>query len=444
MEPPPGREDGHHRGPEPVLVGLRVLDLTDEFGVAGPRLLAALGAQVLRPELPEGDDLRVRRPRSESGEGGGTSLAHLVYNAGKESIVVDWRTEEGTQELLELMAGSDITICSPGRTITRRLGLDPATFAAEHPETALVLLDPFPAGSPFRDDSCEDLLLSATSGFAWLCGDAAGSPEHPKGQMASTYGAIAASLAGLLGLTARHLHGRSGWYQLSGQEAMAFSTAQTGDVNELTWLDHLPGRLSWSDNPHGGLFRCADGRWVNVITIGGRSDQLIIWLQEEKIGHGFAAVEWLDYDHFFAHLDEISDAVAELCSRHTAADMVTLGQGRMLMVMPLLTAEELLVDPQLAAREVFVPVTDSPLPLRLPRAPIVFSRGRLPAPERGTRRRPTRCRHGQAMEGLGLGPCRPPAAPLEGGRVPSPSPQRPARRRLQLDARRPLGDADPR
>ena len=44
------------------LSGVRVIDLTDERGIYGAKLLADLGADVVRPEPPEGDPLRQRGP----------------------------------------------------------------------------------------------------------------------------------------------------------------------------------------------------------------------------------------------------------------------------------------------------------------------------------------------------------------------------------------------
>ena len=190
MAPPPGRGDEQDPGAEPILAGLRVLDLTDEFGVAGPRLLAALGAEVLRPELPGGDDLRVRRPSwSPEGEAGRASPTWCTTPASRASWSTGDRGGRPGDPRPDRRAATSRSARRGGRSCGR-LGIDPAAFAGEHPETALVLLDPFPAGSPFRTATGEDLLLSATGGFAWLCGDADGRPEHPKGEMAPTYAAV--------------------------------------------------------------------------------------------------------------------------------------------------------------------------------------------------------------------------------------------------------------
>src|SRR6201999_3293911 len=98
----------------------------------------------LRPEPTGGDPLRA--PAAWEGAEGerATSLAHLVWNAGKQSVIVDWLTDDGRQTLVDLIEASDITICSPGRRRLAELGLDADTFAAGHPDTTLVVLDPFP------------------------------------------------------------------------------------------------------------------------------------------------------------------------------------------------------------------------------------------------------------------------------------------------------------
>ena len=61
-----------------ALAGIRVIDLTDERGIYGTKLLADLGAQVIRPEGVEGDPLRKRGPFMQ-GDGGQISLWHSFF-----------------------------------------------------------------------------------------------------------------------------------------------------------------------------------------------------------------------------------------------------------------------------------------------------------------------------------------------------------------------------
>ena len=364
------RESGHQTSP---LDRLRVLDITDESGALAGRLLAALGATVVRVDRPGDaqDDVDIDS----------LSAADLTFSAGKQSVLLDQAVDEDRSRLRQLIAGSDITLCSPGRPIMDQLGISVETFADEHPDVTLVLLDPFPPDSPFKGETATDLLLSAAGGLAWLCGAAEGRPEHPKGLMSQSYAAISASLAGLLGVNARALHGRAGWFEVTGQEAVAFATAQTGDINELVWYDRIPGRASWTENPRGGVFQCADGRWVSVVFFGARFQQVIAWFQEEHLGKTYHDPAWLDYSYYFERIPQLAETMAELCTRYTADEVVQTGQSRLIMVTPVLGATDLLSDPQLVARDMFVSVEGSPTPVVLPRAPLVFSRSLLPAPK---------------------------------------------------------------
>ncbi|WP_134323836.1 CaiB/BaiF CoA-transferase family protein [Cumulibacter soli] len=354
------------------LAGLRVLELSDSAGALGGRFLAALGATVLR----------VDRPNSDRGAEPGTcrEARDLTLHVGKQSVEIDTSSADGRRELTALITGSDLVICSPGRPIMDQLGISIEAFAEEHPDVALVLLDPFPPDSPFNGETATDLLLSAAGGLAWLCGGAEGRPEQPKELLSQSYAAISASLAGLLGVNARALQGRAGWFEVTAQEAVAFASAQTGDVNHLTWHDRIPSRPSWAENPRGGVFQCADGRWVSVVFFGARYKQVIAWFQQERLGETYHDPAWLDYEYYFERIQQLAETMAELCTRYTADEVVQSGQSRLIMVTPVLGATDLLSDPQLLARNMFSAVPDSPSPVVVPRAPLVFSHATLPRP----------------------------------------------------------------
>ena len=101
-----------------LLAGLRVVEMADEKGELCGRLLADLGAEVIRIEPPEGSISRTLPPFSEDGA---TSLYFATRNAGKRSAVVDLASEAGRERLHGLLASADILIEStqPG-TLARR------------------------------------------------------------------------------------------------------------------------------------------------------------------------------------------------------------------------------------------------------------------------------------------------------------------------------------
>src|SRR3970040_2833126 len=99
-EPPPVRLP-HPNGP---LAGYCVLDFADEKGQLCTRLLAELGADVIKVEPREGDPTRHNGPFFRGEAGPNTSLYWWAMNAGKRSVTCELRLEPGG-ELARKMAG---------------------------------------------------------------------------------------------------------------------------------------------------------------------------------------------------------------------------------------------------------------------------------------------------------------------------------------------------
>src|SRR5262245_47996600 len=103
-----------------ALSGLRVVDFTTT--IAGPhctRLLADLGAEVIKIESPEGDMMRSRPPLRN-----GASSSFGQLNAGKKSVVLDLKNAEGIRQARQLAAAADILVENYRPGVMRRLGLD--------------------------------------------------------------------------------------------------------------------------------------------------------------------------------------------------------------------------------------------------------------------------------------------------------------------------------
>src|SRR5206468_9591411 len=89
-----------------ALDGLRVLDFTTT--IAGPhctRMLADLGAEVIKIEAPEGDMMRARPPLRN---GASTSFGQL--NAGKKSVALDLKSPEAVEAARRLVATADVLV----------------------------------------------------------------------------------------------------------------------------------------------------------------------------------------------------------------------------------------------------------------------------------------------------------------------------------------------
>jgi crotonobetainyl-CoA:carnitine CoA-transferase CaiB-like acyl-CoA transferase len=133
--------------PDSALDGLRIVDLSQ--GIAGPyctKLLADLGADVVKIEPPDGDQWRkVDDVRGES------RVFHAV-NRGKRGAVIDLRTDEGRRDLLDLVRGADVVVHSFAPGVAERIGAGPAELMAANPRLVYCSLSAFGPDGPRGTD----------------------------------------------------------------------------------------------------------------------------------------------------------------------------------------------------------------------------------------------------------------------------------------------------
>ena len=96
-----------------ALADIRVLDLTTNYSAYAGRLLADLGADVVRVEPLGGSPVRTLAPLQRVPGGEMFSFAHAFLNSGKRSIALDLASEEGRAHLVELAVESDVVIETP-------------------------------------------------------------------------------------------------------------------------------------------------------------------------------------------------------------------------------------------------------------------------------------------------------------------------------------------
>jgi CoA:oxalate CoA-transferase len=144
-----------------ILSGVRVLDFTTI--VSGPyctRLLADLGAEVIKIEPPEGDFIRTQPPIRA---GKSAYFAHL--NCGKKSIAMDLRQAGAIEVVQQLAAKSDVVVENSRPGVMRRLGLDYATLARLNPALVYCAISGFGQSGPWATRSAYAPMLHAASGF---------------------------------------------------------------------------------------------------------------------------------------------------------------------------------------------------------------------------------------------------------------------------------------
>lgn len=144
-----------------AFTGLKVLDFTTT--IAGPycaRLLADLGADVIKIEAPEGDLMRSRPPLRK---GASTSFGQL--NAGKRGVVLDLKRPEAVAAARRLITGADVVVENYRPGVMKRLGLDYASVAPDAPRLIFCSISGYGQTGPSADKPAYAPVVHATSGY---------------------------------------------------------------------------------------------------------------------------------------------------------------------------------------------------------------------------------------------------------------------------------------
>ncbi|BCW35931.1 CoA transferase [Arthrobacter sp. StoSoilA2] len=146
-----------------VLNGLKVIDLsTIVFGPYCTQMLADMGADVIKVESPDGDFFRQSGKSKESEDMG---PIHMTLNRGKRSVVIDLKSAEGKQTLIDLIRSADVFIHNIRGSAIQRLGFDYESVALHAPDIIYVHCVGYGSAGPYADYPAYDDTIQAASGF---------------------------------------------------------------------------------------------------------------------------------------------------------------------------------------------------------------------------------------------------------------------------------------
>jgi crotonobetainyl-CoA:carnitine CoA-transferase CaiB-like acyl-CoA transferase len=186
-----------------ALDGLRVIDLSTHL--SGPycsMLLGDLGADVIKIERPEGDDMR-QVPPFVNGE----SAPFMLFNRNKRGVVLDLKTAAGREACLDLAATADVFLENFRPGVAQRLGLEYATLAHRNPRLVYCSISGFGQTGPYRDRGGFDLIAQAMSGLMSITGEETGQPLRIPVPISDLCAGMFAAFAILAALQARERTG---------------------------------------------------------------------------------------------------------------------------------------------------------------------------------------------------------------------------------------------
>ena len=343
-----------------ALEGVKVLELCSL--VAGPfctKLLADMGADVVKTETPDGgDEARRRGPFHNSHQGIDTSLLFTYVNSNKRGITLNLDTPKGREILLELVKRVDLLVEDLPSGEMDRLGLSASSLHQANPGLLLTSISPFGRSGPYRDYKAYYLNTYHSGGDGYLLpGGWLADKLYPErepikaggylGEYQAVFSAAIASMAAFLG---RAMDGQGGHIDVSKQESLINLNA--ADFCRYPDAGYMESRY----NRHltlyiGGQYGCKDGFWQLVIQ-GQRQWEAMItvmgsppWASEEKYATHASCV---------THRAEVDEKIEEWAMGHTREEIFHALQREGCAAGPVYSTDEVLQDRQLEYREFFV------------------------------------------------------------------------------------------
>jgi len=356
---------------EGVLSGYRILDLTDKKGMFCSRLLADMGAEVVKVEKVGGDS--------------SISAFFEANNLGKRSVTLDLEVEPGREIFKTLVKTADVVVESYRPGYLGTLGLDYDELGEINPWVIMASITDFGQNGPYRDYKSDDLVASALGGQMYVCGESQLPPLKPFGHQAYYSACLFAAIGIMLALWNRHSAVRGQHIDISIQQCVAAT------------LDHVlvrylyegavaerQGSLHWNNAFR--VFPCRDG--YILLSLFRQWETLVEWLADEGMAEDLTDEKWLDRDKRLEQLDHIIEVLERWTGSHSVAELVEKGQAMRFPWAGVSSIPELMENLQLKERGFFVEVghPESGKKYKLPGAPCKLSRSpwrvgaRVPAP----------------------------------------------------------------
>jgi len=349
------------------FAGLRVLDFSTT--IAGPhctRMLADLGAEVIKIESSEGETMRIRPPVRN-----GCSTAFGQLNVGKKSLVLDLKSEAGLEAVRRLVENADVLVENFRPGVMKRLKLDFETLAGLNPRLVYCSISGYGQSGPSAELSAYAPVIHAASGYemAHLAHQSGRTrPDNCGIYHADVLSGVYAFGAIGAALYQREKTGRGQHIDVSMLEAMLSLT-----LNEVQWSQ-------FETKPHQravfGPIQTSDG-YVMVAVASEKTFQGLV----RAIGRA----EWIDDPRFARYVERrqnwtgLMDGVEAWSRGVTTAQCLAALAEEGVPSAAYRTVKEALEDPQLVHRGALVEVEDGGGSFKVLNQPFRMSAARVAA-----------------------------------------------------------------
>lgn len=334
------------------LTGVKVVDLSGLAGAYATRMMAALGAEVVKVEPPHGNPLRRMAPFIDGAAEPENSLWWAYLAMGARSVVLDVHDDADRTELSRLLADADVVVDDHGPDVLDDLGVGYETTKQSNPGVVWISITAFGLTGPKRSWKSSNLVAWAASGVLYTTGFEDQPPVVPAGpaQMGMHATSLNAAIGAVMGLRGRRLMGKGQLVDLSLAEACLAIAPETGVPIFLDDKVHRVrgGNRRTLSRPF-GLYPCSDG-FVSILVLMPRHwEAIATWIHEVCDNESIIDPVFADMTVRGQTMELIDSWVEELTTSMTLLDFFQEGQRRGIPITPVNTVATLAVDPHLDA-----------------------------------------------------------------------------------------------
>ena len=371
---------------EAALDDLKVIELGDFVSAPfGARLLADLGAEVIKVEPPQGESSRKHGPFPGDVPDPEKSGLFLFLNFNKQSITLNLETVTGLEILKELLHEADILVGNLLPSYLEALGLDYPALEASYPGLIVTSITPYGCSGPYSQWTGTSLTAQALSGLPLSRGEPGREPLAFPAYLSQFETGLGAAIATLEALFARDFLGQGQHVDVSEWQFLSTFYGHTTVLKNFPSARQPQGRRgarAGAAYPF-EVLQCKDG-YVYLIIMRAREWQRML----EMIGNP----EWSTdpkYSDRVAigrnYADEVDALMLPWFMQRTKREIFDLCREHSVPFAPVNTAEDLVEDPHLQDRDFFIEISHPRAgTYRYPGAPYKWSEAkwevRYPAP----------------------------------------------------------------
>ncbi len=338
-----------------ALENLTILDLTRVL--AGPfctMMLADMGANVIKIEIPNGgDDTRAYPPfREQNLNGERESLYFANMNRNKKGVTLNLKSPEGKAIFKELVKRADVVVENYRPGVMDKLGLGYDMLKEINPRIIYAAVSGFGCYGPYHLRPGYDILAQAMGGMMSITGPKGGAPTRAGSALGDMLGGLHAAIGILAAVNARTLTGRGQRVDVSLMDSMIAATENTA----LKYLEsgQLPPRMGnryAAVSPYDS-FRCKDG----VVIIAAGNQHLFEKLCIEILGRPDLITDprFTDMPGRLQYQDELQAVIEAWLADKGMEQATELLLAHGIPAGPILDISQILADPHVKAREMFV------------------------------------------------------------------------------------------